>query len=133
MRAVACVRAKRIRHIGERLLQIVFKALGIRHSRRNLTHPVHIVRHTDKFGRHFPLGQGDKGIPYHGGAHNLAKGANMRQARGAITRLKHHGSLTAIYPAFFLNIQTFENLPRLFKRPSFRTHMKLVRHRDISA
>ena len=103
--------AERVRHGGQRLLQIRVEKLLLRHVLRHFPHPVHIVREADEPRR--DIRDHLERAADHRRARHLAKGADMRQARGAITGLKQHIALLG--RRFFI---TFRQRTGLFKGPS---------------
>ena len=112
MRAKAVVGAKRIRHRRQRHLQIGLKRLRIGHIGGHFAQPVQIVGETDQLG--WDVADRLKGHFDHRGAGHLTKGADMRQAGGAIAGFKQNIAL--LWRTLGI---AFEKLAGFFKRPGF--------------
>ena len=102
-----------IGHRGQRLLQMRLHGLFGRHGIGNLAHAVEIVGETDQPGRDLIARQQAEGGAHHGGAGHFAKGADMGQARRAITGLEQSFALARLF-------QPFDELARFLERPGAR-------------
>ena len=74
--------AERIGHLGQRLAEILRQHLLVRHVVRHLAQAVHVVGERDQPGLDLVVGENAEGVTHHGGARDLAEGADMRQAGG---------------------------------------------------
>ena len=91
--AKAVVRAERIAHHGQRLVQVLGQHLRVGDALRHLPQPVHVIREGDQACRPVIAGQGAEGVAHHGRARDLAKGAHVRQPRRAVAGLEDDGLL----------------------------------------
>jgi hypothetical protein len=107
--------AERVRHHGQRLVQVGFQKLLVGHVVRHLAHAVHVVGKADQPG--WNVGDDLEGAAHHGGARHLAEGADMRQARGPIARLEQHVSLFGRRL-----LVAFHQPARLFEGPGLGGH-----------
>jgi hypothetical protein len=89
--AEAFMRAERVGHAGQRLVEMLGQHFLVRHVVRHLAQAVHIVGKGEQPGR--DIRHGGKGVAHHGGARDLAEGADMRQAGRAIAGLEQHITL----------------------------------------
>ena len=121
--AKALVGAKGIRHRGQRFLQMWRQAVGIGHIARHLAHPVQIIGKTDELG--WNIADHLKGVFDHGCPGHLAKGADMRQARGAIAGFEQ--DIALFWRALGI---TFEHPAGFFKRPglALESGVAQIRH-----
>ena len=106
----AFMRAERIGHAGQRLAQMFGHHFLLGHVFRHLAQTVHIVGERKQFGGN--IGHRFECAPHHGGTHDLAKGADMRQAGRPIAGLEQHVTLFG-----HLAGGTFQKTARLGKRP----------------
>ncbi len=111
----AVMRAKGIRHVAERPLQILLQRRRIGHILRHFAHAIQIVRETDE--ARWNIGNRLKRLPDHRGARDLAKRTDMRQARRAIAGFKQH---IALFRGGFG--EPFDQFARFFKGPGFGSH-----------
>ena len=118
VRAIALMRAERVGHGGQRLLQERMKFLGVRHRVRHLAHAVHVVRHADQARGVGAAGQRLERAADHGRAHDFAERADVRQARGAIAGLEDHRCILRPARLFQLLDARFQ-LAGLFEGPGF--------------
>ena len=72
-------------------MQMRFQERPVGYVFRDLAHAVHIVGEAEQPRRDLVLGDQPEGGAHHGGAGNLAEGADMRQARGTVAGLKQNG------------------------------------------
>ena len=115
--AEARVVAEGVRHLGQRLAEMLRQHLLVRDVVRDLAQAIHVVGEADQPGRDLVLGQHAEGVAHEGGARDLAKGADMRQAAWPITGLEDDGAgrlRDALQPA--------KDFARLLERPSL-AHM----------
>ena len=82
--------AERVRHLRQRLAEMLGQHLLVRHVVRHLAQAIHVVRERDQPGLDLVVGQHAEGVAHHGGARDLAEGADMRQAGGAVAGLEDH-------------------------------------------
>ena len=80
--------AERVRHRGQRLAEMGRQHLLVGHVVGHLAQPVHVVGEAEQPRRH--VAQPLERAAHHGGAHDLAEGADMRQARRAVAGLEQH-------------------------------------------
>ena len=73
--------------------------LLVRHVVRHLAQAVHVVGEGEQPGLDLVLGQHAEGVAHHGGARDLAEGADMRQARRAVAGLEQHLVLRVSFSA----------------------------------
>ena len=78
--------AKRIRHLGQRLIEVFLQQILIGQIARHFAQTVHIIGKRNQACR--TIGEYRKRMAHHARARNLAKGSNMRQTRGTIACLK---------------------------------------------
>ncbi len=110
------VRAKRVRHAGERLANIFLQHLTLGHVIGHLAQGVHIVRKSQQTGR--TARKGGIGLPHPGCAGDLTKGADMGQARGTIPSFQQGRALIGACAATRCNV--IGQFACLFKRPRAR-------------
>ena len=81
----------------------------------HLAQPVHVVGEAEEPRRDRVAGQHPEGGPHHGGARDLAEGADMRQARRAVAGLEQDAArgIAAL-------LEPRDDLPRLLERPGLR-------------
>ena len=108
--AEARVRAERVGHAGERLAEMSFDHLLVRDIVRDLAQPIHVVGEGEQTGLHAVVGEHTKRVAHHGGARDLAEGADVRQAGGSIAGLEDHLVLR-------LAREARDDLARLLERP----------------
>ncbi len=113
VRAEALVRAEGIRHLRERLAEMLCDQLLVGDVVGDLAQPIHVVGEGDELRRDPAFGQNLEGVAHHRGARHLAEGADMRQARGAVARLEQHVLLPG-------GADAFDELPRLLEGPGGR-------------
>ena len=82
------VSAERVGHLGQRLAQMLGHHLLVGDIVRHLAQAVHVVGEAEQPGRQ--VGEQAEGLTDHGGAGDLAEGADVRQARRAIAGLEQH-------------------------------------------
>ncbi len=107
------VAAERIGHGRQRHLQIGLEGRAVRHVLRDLAHAVHVVREAKEAGLDLAFRQHLEGVAHHGGARNLAEGADVRQARRAVAGLEQHRLVAAALGLF----ETGDKAARLLERP----------------
>ena len=86
---------------------------------RHFAQAVHVVGEADQPRRDLVLGEHAEGVAHHGGAGDLAEGADMRQARGTVASLEDDGAgrlRNALQPA--------QDLARLLEGPGL-AHMSM--------
>src|ERR1700730_11985531 len=110
VRAKACMRAKRVWNLGQRLAKMGGDKLLVRNIVRHLAKAVHVVRKRDEAGFDPILGQDPERMPHHARAGDLAKGSDMRQARRSIAGLEHHLGLAG-------RLDARQDLARLLEWP----------------
>ena len=123
VRAKTVMGAERIRHARQRLAEILLQQLLVRHIVRHLAQAVHVVGEGEQPRLDLVLGEHAKGMAHHGGARDLAEGADMRQARWAVAGLEQHLVLRAF-------LQPRDNRLGLLERPGiglFGERTKIVR------
>ena len=101
---------ERIRHARQRLAEIGRQHLLVGDVVRHLAQAVHVVGEGEQPGLDLVLGQHAKGMAHHGGARDLAEGADMRQARRTVAGLEQHLVLRTLF-------QPRDNRFRLLERP----------------
>ncbi len=127
--AEAFVIAERIGHLGERLAEVLGDHLLIGDVVGDLTQAVHVIGKRDEPRRHLVLGENAEGVPHHGGARNLAEGADMRKPGRTVTRLEDDGAgrlWDSLQPA--QDLARFLEGPRLADmgmRQELRVHLDL--------
>ena len=84
--------AERVRHLRQRLAEMLSQHLFVRDVVRDLAQAVHVVGEADQPGRDLVLGEHAEGMPHHGGARDLAERADMRQPRRPVARLEGDGA-----------------------------------------
>ena len=104
------MRAERIADLRQRLAEILFQHLLVRHIVRHLAQAVHVVGERQQFRFDLVFGEHAKCVAHHGGARHFAKRADMRQARRTVAGLEQHFILR-------LFLQPRDNLLRLLERP----------------
>ena len=102
--------AERIGHPGQRLAEILLEQRLVRHIVRHLAQAVHVVGERQQPRLDLVAGQDAKSVTDHGGAGDLAEGADMRQAGRAVAGLEQHLVLWRF-------LQPRDNLLRLLERP----------------
>ena len=122
--AKALIFLKRIWHRGQRLVHMLGQHLLLRHIPRHFAHPVQVIRETDQLCRN--VRDLFKGPLDHRGAQHLTKGADMRQARRPIARLKQHIAL--LWRCLGI---TFEHRARFFKRPGLACQSSVTKIRHV--
>ncbi len=115
--AEARVIAEGIGNLRERLAEMLGHHLLVGDVARHLAQTVHIVREADQPRRDLVLGEHAEGMAHHGGAGDLAEGADMRQARGTVTGLEDDGAGRLRDP-----LQPAQDLARLLEGPGL-AHM----------
>ncbi len=80
--------AEGVRHAGERLAEEARHHLLVGDVGRYLAEAVHVVGEGEQAGRHLVARQQAEGGAHHGGAGDLAEGADMGQAGGAVAGLE---------------------------------------------
>src|SRR5438128_506483 len=91
---------------------------------RHLTQAIHVVGKGNQTSLDVVIGEHAKGVSHHGGARDLAEGADVRQARGAVAGLEHHLVLWALF-------QPRDDLARFLERPGIRAFGNLAQRRDL--
>ena len=104
---------ERVGHLRQRLAEMRRQHLLVRHVVGHLAQPVHVVGERDQPRLHLVVGEHAEGVAHHGGARDLAEGADMRQAGGAVAGLEDHLVLR-------LRLQPRDDLARLLERPGVR-------------
>ena len=107
------VTVERVRHHGQRHVQVGLEEGAIRHVVRDLAHAVHVVGETEQFGRHLVAGQHAERVADHRRARHLAERADMRQARWSVARLEQHGG------GEIAALVALDDLARFLERPGF--------------
>ena len=115
MVAEALVFTEGIGNRGQRLLHVGQKHIAVRHVVGNFAHPIKVVRETNQPRR--DIRDHLKGTADHRRAEHFAKGANMRQARRAVARLKE--DIALFRRRLFI---AFEQRAGFFKGPGFAVH-----------
>ena len=87
--------------------------LLVRHVVGDLAQPVHVVGERDQAGLDLVVREHAERVTHHGGARNLAKRADVRQARRPVAGLEDH-------LVFGLLFQARDDLARFFERPGAR-------------
>ena len=75
--------AEGVRHLGQRLAEMLRQHLLVGDVVRHFAQAVHVVGEADQPRRDLVLGQHAEGVAHEGGAGDLAEGADMGQARTA--------------------------------------------------
>ncbi len=78
--------AIRIGHAGERLIEMIVHHLLVRHARRHLPHPVHVVGKGDQAAR--PIHQLGQSVADHQRPGHFLEGAEVRQPARAVAGLE---------------------------------------------
>ena len=105
--------AERVRHLGQRLAEMLRQHLLVRHVVGHLAQPVHVVGEGDQPRLDLVVGEHAERVAHHGGARHLAEGADVRQAGGAVAGLEDHLVLGLL-------LQPRDDLARLLERPGVR-------------
>ena len=109
----ALVRAEWIRHLCQRLAQMLAQHVLVRHVVRHLAQAIHVVGKGDQPRRHLALRDHLEGLAHHGGARDLAERADMRQSRRAVARLEQRLALARF-------LQPHHQLAGFLERPGSR-------------
>ena len=117
--AEARMGTERIRHLGQRLAEMLLQHLLVGHVVRHFAQTIHVVGKSDQVRLHLVIGKNTKGMPHHGRAGDLAKGANMRQTGRPVAGLEDYFVL-----GMFLKPR--DDLARLLERPGIRLLGKLT-------
>jgi hypothetical protein len=91
VRPETLVFAERVAHAGDRLVAVFLQHRAVRNVVRNLAQAVHVVGNDQEPGRDGVVGEGAEGGAHHRGTRRLAEGAEVRQARRAVTAHEHDG------------------------------------------
>ena len=110
MRTETVMGTERIGHARQRFAKVFGHHLLLRHVVRHFTQSVHIVRKSKQLCR--DIRYGFKGAAHHGRAHNLAKGADMRQAGRPVTGFEQYVALVRRVTA-----STLQNAAGFGERP----------------
>ena len=110
--AKAVMGAEGIRHLGQGHFQIPRQHLLVGDVVGNLAQAVHIIGKGHQSGRN--IAEFVKRPAHHGGSRHLAKGADVRQAGGAVACFKQHMALLGCLP-----VDPFQQSTGLLKRPGF--------------
>ena len=124
MPAEAVVAAERVGDAGQRQsamlgavraddAEALAQHVPVRHVVRHLAQAVHVVGEGEQPRRH--VGEAREGLTHHGRAHDLAEGADMRQARRPVAGLEQHMALVRRRAA-----DAREQPARLVERPGAR-------------
>ena len=105
--------AERVGHFGQRLAQILRHHLLVGDVVGHLAQRIHVVGKRNQPGFDFVVGDDAEGVTHHRGTRDLAEGADMRQAGGAIAGLEDHLVLG-------LSLEPRDDLTRLLERPGVR-------------
>ena len=119
MRTETVMGTERIGHAGQRFAKVFGHHLLLRHVVRHFTQSVHIVRKSKQLCR--DIRYSFKGAAHHGRAHNLAKGADMRQAGRPVTGFEQYVALVRRVTA-----STLQDLARLLEGPGLGLHREVV-------
>ena len=111
--AEAAMGTERIGHLGQRLAEMLLDQVLVRDVVRHLAQAVHVVRKGDQPRFHLVVGEHAEGMAHHGGARDLAEGADMRQARWPVAGRENDF-------VFRLLLQPRDDLARLLERPGVR-------------
>ena len=84
--------AEGVGDLRERLAEMLSHHLLVGDVARHFAQAVHVVGEADQPRRDLVLGEHAEGVAHHGGAGDLAEGADMRQARGAVASLENDGA-----------------------------------------
>src|SRR5579872_6579994 len=84
------MRAERVRHLRQRLAEMLFQHLPVWHVVRHLAQTIHVVGERKQAGLDLVLGEHAKGVANHCGARHLAERADMRQSGRTVTGLEQH-------------------------------------------
>ena len=117
--AEAWMIAERVGNLRERLAEMLGHHLLVGDVAGHFAQAVHVVGEADQPRRDLVLGEHAEGVAHHGGAGDLAEGADMRQARGTVTSLEYDGAgrlRNALQPA--------QDLARLLEGPGL-AHMSM--------
>ena len=112
------MRAERIGHRRQRLVERRLQELLVRHIGRHLAQAVHVVREADEPRLHARLQHLER-MPHHRRARHLPERADMRKPRRAVARLEHHLARRVRL------LQPFQKLARLFEGPGLGGLRKL--------
>ena len=115
--AEAWVQAERIGHLGERLAEMLRHHVLVGDVVGDLAQAVHVVGKRDQPRRHLVLGEHAEGVAHHGGARDLAEGADMRQSGRTVASLEDNGA-----GRLRNTLQPAQDLARFLERPSL-AHM----------
>ena len=116
VRAKTLVGAERVGDRGQRLAQVAREQIAVRHVVGNLPQPVHVVAERDQ--ARGAAGQRRVGMAHPGGPGDLAEGADMRQAGGAVAGLEHGDILGR-------SVDPRCQLGRFLERPGARQRRRL--------
>ena len=122
VRAEAVVRAERVGNASQRFAQMPRQHLPVRDVVRHLAQPIHIIAEGEQAG--WQAGEQAEGVADPRGAGDLAKRADMRQARWTVAGLEQRFPPAA-------GGQPARNFSSLLERPGFRdgvTAAQGVRH-----
>ena len=81
---------ERVGNARQRLAEMLGEHVLVRHVVGHLAKPVHVIRESEQARLDPALGQHLEGVTHHGGAGDLAEGADVRQARGAVAGLEQN-------------------------------------------
>ena len=104
---------ERVRHAGQRLVEMRGEHLLVRHVVRHLAQAVHVIGEGDQPRLDPVVGQHAERMPHHGRAGDLAERADVRQAGRTVAGLEQHLVLR-------LPFQPRDDLLRLLERPGVR-------------
>jgi hypothetical protein len=110
VRAEALMRTERIGHARQRSAEMLLQHVLVRHIVRHLAQAVHVVGEGQQPRLDLVVGQHPKCVAHHGGARDLAEGADMRQPGRPVAGLEQHLVLWRF-------LQPRDNLLRLLERP----------------
>ncbi len=110
----ALVRAERIGHRGQRLVERCREQRLVGHVVGHLAQPVHVVGEADEARLALSFGQHLEGVANHAGARHLAESTDVRQARGAVAGFENDGLVLAARQP----LQPLDETARLLERPS---------------
>ncbi len=124
--AEAVVLAEGIGYGGERLVEVTRHQLLVGDVVGHLAESVHVVGETDQAGRHGVLGENPERGPDHGGAGDLAEGADMGEPGRTVAGLEDDPAVRRT------PLDAGDDLAGLLERPGVRPARRVVQcRRDV--
>ncbi len=109
VRVARMAAAERVRHLAERLVEMLAHHVLVGQVGRHLAHPVHVVGKGDEAAR--PVHHLREGVPHHQRPRHLLERAEVRESRGTVAGLED--DLPLLRPVRI----ALQQLARLLVRP----------------